>query len=304
MGAPDPRETASHLRRLLSTPPAFAQLFLRQSQPSSAIDDLLSCVGPRWQQLAQIKPLCHNMTNTVVQNFAANVALALGASPIMSLNSAEASDLAAVSTSALVLNMGTLTHDALHHYKTALAAYNVVGRPTLFDPVGGGATAIRRQAVRDVLDVGHFDVIKGNEAEIRTVWRQGAGNHVATAESEEDIKQHGVDSGCKMLDEHSAARLVRDLARRERTVVLMTGETDFISDGSRCRYQPLCNVGFANPSLQPTWYAMDTSILAQSLEVVVLWEPLSLPSLLLTVSSPRGVRVSQRAIAYSRLWQA
>lgn len=195
---------------------------------------LLPRVGPLWRTLARTKPLSHNMTNTVVQNFAANVTLAIGASPIMSMNSAEAADLAAVPTSALVLNMGTLTDDTLAHYKTALAAYNTSGRPTVLDPVGGGATAVRRQAVRELLDAGHFDVIKGNEAEIRTVWAQGAGNHTADQTSnDEQVKQHGVDSGTKTLDETGAANLVRDLALRERCVVLMTGQTDFLSDGAR-----------------------------------------------------------------------
>ena len=176
------------------------------------------------------------MTNTVVQNFAANVTLAIGASPIMSMNSAEAADLAAIPTAALVLNMGTLTGDTLNHYKTALAAYNNAGRPTLLDPVGAGATAIRRQAVRELLDAGHFEVIKGNEAEIRTVWAQGAGNHASTTYvDQEQVIQHGVDSGVKALDEQSAAALVHKLARRERCVALMTGKVDFVSDGNRSK---------------------------------------------------------------------
>ena len=236
MGAPDPKESASQLRRLISTPPPFANLFSRRTHPSSDLTDLLPKVAPLWQKVAQTKPLSHNMTNTVVQNFAANVALAIGASPIMSMNSAEAADLAAIPTSALVLNMGTLTAEAMAHYKIALAAYNTAGRPTLLDPVGGGATAIRRQAVRELLDAGHFDVLKGNEAEIRTLWFQGAGNHTAAPEQQEEIKQHGVDSGSKALDEASAARLVRDLALRERAVALMTGETDLISDGVRSEF--------------------------------------------------------------------
>ena len=155
----------------------------------------------------------------------------------MSMNSVEAEDLAVIPTSALVLNMGTLTDDTLQHYKTALAAYNAAGRPTLLDPVGAGATAVRRRAVRELLDAGHFHVIKGNEAEIRTVWAQGAGNHVAVPEEgAEEVKQHGVDSGNRALDEKSAAKLVRDLASRERSVVVMTGQTDFLSDGRRSKY--------------------------------------------------------------------
>lgn len=81
-------------------------------------------------------PLSHNMTNMVVQNIAANVALAVGASPIMSNNGAEAADLARLPHSALVVNMGTVTGEGLANYAQAIAAYNAAGRPVILDPVG------------------------------------------------------------------------------------------------------------------------------------------------------------------------
>ena len=76
------------------------------------------------------------MTNLVVQNLAANVALAVGASPIMANYGEEAADLARIPGSALVVNMGTVTPDGLTNYLRALRAYNNVGRPVVFDPVG------------------------------------------------------------------------------------------------------------------------------------------------------------------------
>lgn len=71
----------------------------------------------------------------VVQNFAANVALAVGASPIMSNNGDEAADLAKLG-GALVINMGTVTSESLQNYLKALKAYNQADRPVVFDPVG------------------------------------------------------------------------------------------------------------------------------------------------------------------------
>lgn len=71
----------------------------------------------------------------VVQNFAANVALAVGASPIMSNNGEEAADLAKLG-GALVINMGTVTPDSMRNYLAALGAYNSAGRPVVYDPVG------------------------------------------------------------------------------------------------------------------------------------------------------------------------
>ncbi len=70
-----------------------------------------------------------------MQNFAANVALAVGASPIMSNNGEEAADLAKLG-GALVINMGTVTPDSIRNYLAALKAYNGAERPVVFDPVG------------------------------------------------------------------------------------------------------------------------------------------------------------------------
>jgi len=67
---------------------------------------------------------------------------------------------------------------------------------------------------------GYFDVIKGNEGEINTVY--------GTV-----VQQRGVDSGTSTSSDLEKATLVRNLAARERNVVVMTGATDFISDGRR-----------------------------------------------------------------------
>lgn len=85
--------------------------------------------------VARTAPLTHNMTNLVVQNFAANVALAVGASPIMANYGEEAKDLAKLG-GALVINMGTVTPEGLENYVKALKAYNEADRPVVFDPVG------------------------------------------------------------------------------------------------------------------------------------------------------------------------
>ena len=87
------------------------------------------------RSVAATTPLSHNMTNLVVQNIAANVALAVGASPIMANYAEEAADLARLG-GALVVNMGTVTPDGLKNYLQALKAYNDAGRPVVLDPVG------------------------------------------------------------------------------------------------------------------------------------------------------------------------
>lgn len=217
MASNEPKNAASVLRTLISQPPPFATSI---SKPELSRTELVAKIPEVIKRLASKKPLCHNMTNLVVQNFAANVAIAIGSSPIMSNNGLEADDLAALGGS-LVINMGTTTPEIRENHLKALAAYNAVGGPTLLDPVGAGATQQRRDGVKALLAGGYFDVIKGNEGEIRTV--SGA----------QGVKQHGVDSGASQLTLEDKINLVKGIATRERNVVLMTGSTDVISDGSR-----------------------------------------------------------------------
>ncbi|QSZ29163.1 hypothetical protein DSL72_003674 [Monilinia vaccinii-corymbosi] len=219
MGAQDPEKAANELTQLIWTPPPFASANLPTDQTKKDPRELLLQVPGVIAEVAKKTPLSHNMTNLVVQNFAANVALAIGASPIMANFGEEAADLAKLG-GGLVINMGTVTPEGIHNYLQALKAYNKEGGPVVLDPVGCGATAVRRSAVKALLAGGYFDVIKGNEGEIKAV-------------SGSLAQQRGVDSGASTLGPMEKATIVRDLALRERNVVLMTGEIDFLSDGVR-----------------------------------------------------------------------
>ncbi|KEY65222.1 hypothetical protein S7711_09349 [Stachybotrys chartarum IBT 7711] len=208
VAAPDPAAAA---RRLLS-------------------EVLLAKVPDVIRAVARKTPLTHNITNLVVQNFAANIALAVGASPIMANDAGEAEDLARLG-GALVINMGSVSRQQIDNYSAAVAAYNKIGRPVVLDPVGNqtaytrapdrraGATTLRRQTVKTLLSSGHFDIIKGNEGEIQTVF--GA-----------TVSQRGVDSASS-LSLPQKLSLARAVARRQRSVVLLTGVTDVLSDGHR-----------------------------------------------------------------------
>ncbi|OHF00133.1 hydroxyethylthiazole kinase [Colletotrichum orchidophilum] len=225
VAAPDPESESRRLLELVKTSASY-QTTPKPSSSSSdaalgAVEPLLALVPDVIKSVAETSPLSHNMTNLVVQNFAANVALAVGASPIMANYGEEAPDLARLGGS-LVINMGTVTPDGIQNYLKALAAYNAARRPVVFDPVGAGATSIRRNAVKTILAGGYLDLIKGNEGEIATVYGGG----------EVQEQQKGVDSSSTLGPAQKAA-LVRDLARRERNVVLMTGKTDYVSDGTR-----------------------------------------------------------------------
>ena len=94
-------------------------------------------------------------------------------------------------------------------------AANAAGKPVVFDPVGVGSSAFRRQAAGKLLDEVRFSIIRGNASEIRTLARG-------------DITHRGVDADSEERDPRQNAVL---LARRTGAVVALTGEQDIVTDG-------------------------------------------------------------------------
>ncbi|MPT27474.1 MAG: hydroxyethylthiazole kinase [Achromobacter sp.] len=160
-------------------------------------------------------PLVQCLTNFVSMNTAANTLLAIGASPAMVHAAEEAPEFAAIS-GAVVINIGTLSTPWLDSMLLTAAAAARAGRPWVLDPVAHHATAFRRDAVRRLLDL-RPAVIRGNASEIIAL----AGGRSAS---------RGVDARDPVQQAEQAAR---ELARTRGTVVAVTGEVDFVTDGQR-----------------------------------------------------------------------
>lgn len=78
IAADKPRHAAHELIRLMGTPPPFAASAIARC---GNVPEMLRKVLGVVKEVRSTEPLCHNMTNLVVQNFAANVALAMYGSP-------------------------------------------------------------------------------------------------------------------------------------------------------------------------------------------------------------------------------
>ncbi|KAF3283707.1 hypothetical protein TWF970_000883 [Orbilia oligospora] len=219
----DPESAASGLLSLYKSPPLWASPPPSQSTAFNHfyLPLILDKVVTILRTIKEHKPLVHHITNAVVKNFSANVTLAVGGSPIMSDNLEEVADLAAIAPhSACLVNMGTSGPGERRLYLQAIRENNKTGKPVVFDPVGAGATGMRKETVRWVLDeCGYVDVIKGNEGEIRTIAGEG-------------IRMKGVDSdSAGGIDD--LIKVVKGVAGRERNVIVTTGVTDVLSDGVR-----------------------------------------------------------------------
>jgi hydroxyethylthiazole kinase len=166
--------------------------------------------------LREKKPLIHNITNYVVMNYTANALLAMGASPVMAHAKNEVEDMVSFA-GALVLNIGTLTDDWVASMIKAGKKASAMGTPIILDPVGSGATPLRTNAAKQIIDESKISVIRGNASEILSL------RHA-------DSKTKGVDA-IHAVDE--AAETAKILAEELHTTLAITGPVDLITDGKR-----------------------------------------------------------------------
>lgn len=161
------------------------------------------------------RPLVHVLTNDVVQEITADVLLAAGASPAMVVAPEESGTFAGIADG-LVINIGTPTAERIRAMNLAADAANEKQTPWVLDPVAAGGIPWRDEVIRSFV-AKRPTVIRGNASEIR-----------ALAGCSSSGK--GVDS-CDSSD--SALEAAQLLARTVPTVVHVTGEPDYVTDGER-----------------------------------------------------------------------
>jgi hydroxyethylthiazole kinase len=167
------------------------------------------------EDLRAKRPLVQNITNYVAMTVSANVLLALGASPAMVHAVEEVEDFVAIADT-LAVNIGTLSPPWVEAMRVAVKRANALGKPWVLDPVGCGATVYRTQVAAELAAL-KPSLIRGNASEIMSLAGQvGAGGK-------------GVDSTAPAEYATSAAAA---LAQRTGSIVAITGETDYVSDGT------------------------------------------------------------------------
>lgn len=179
------------------------------------------------ESIRNSSPLIHNITNYVVMDFSANALLALGASPVMAHALEEVEEMTQLS-SALVLNIGTLSPYWVESMRMALEVAQKKKIPIVFDPVGCGATSYRTETSKQFLKL-HPTVVRGNISEIFSLLDdndKGQGN-------KEDCQTKGVDSRLFVEDEDEMESTVKALqakASKQKSIFAMTGSTDCVFD--------------------------------------------------------------------------
>ncbi|MCK5734737.1 MAG: hydroxyethylthiazole kinase [Candidatus Latescibacteria bacterium] len=167
------------------------------------------------ERMRKEKPLVHHITNWVTIYDCAHVTRCIGALPVMAHAKEEVAQMTGIAQ-ALVLNIGTLTPELVEAMILAGRQANQKTIPIVLDAVGAGATDLRTEKVREIIDAVHVDIIKGNAGEIATL-----------AGVEAEVK--GVES---MGVEGDPVAIAKQLALARDAVVVVTGESDLVADAN------------------------------------------------------------------------
>lgn len=168
-------------------------------------------------------PLIHNITNYVTVNDCANVLLACGGSPIMADDVEEAEDITSI-CGGLNINIGTLNQRTIPAMQKAGKKANALGHPVVLDPVGAGASGLRTETAKNLMENVQFTVIRGNISEIKalalgTGGARGVDADVADAVTKETLPQ--------------TVAFAKAFAKETGAVIAITGAIDIVANGEK-----------------------------------------------------------------------
>lgn len=172
-------------------------------------DPDLRAVAPVLAEVRRHPPLVHCLTATVSMGIVADGLLAAGARPMMTETEAEA-PVVTGAADALLVNLGTLSTDAMSGIPATVAASIAAGHPWVLDPTAIGRAPVRTPLARELVGL-RPDVVRGNASEILAL-RGGTGGRGADASD-------GAESA------HSAAREIVALTGG---AVAVSGPVDWI----------------------------------------------------------------------------
>lgn len=174
------------------------------SAPASSQDiiDFPSLAGFLLERLRDERIRVHAITNAAAQTFTANLLLAAGGIPSLTVAPEEVPAFTSRSA-ALLVNLGTLDNDRRAAIPQAIATARTQAKPWVLDPVFVEASPPRLEFARACL-AGRPRVLRCNAGEFTT-----------------------------LAGDDASPETVQTFARAHETVVALTGAVDLITDGAR-----------------------------------------------------------------------
>ena len=111
---------------------------MAEKPPEITVQDVAQCVT----RFRATRPHVHCITNSVAQNFTANVLLAAGATPSMTIATEEIGDFVSMAD-ALLINLGTMDNARTKAIDHAVTTADSLEKPWALDPVFVQASPIR-----------------------------------------------------------------------------------------------------------------------------------------------------------------
>ena len=165
-------------------------------------------------------PLIHNITNYVTVNDCANVVIACGASPIMADDKEEVAEITSI-CAGLNINIGTLNSRTIESMLIAGKRANELKHPVVLDPVGAGASRLRTETARKLLDEVKFTVIRGNISEIKTLAFGNGTTKGVDADVADKVTEENLDE---------VVAFAKAFAEKTGAVAAITGAIDIVAD--------------------------------------------------------------------------
>lgn len=163
-------------------------------------------------------PLIHAITNPIAINMVANAILFQDAKAICAQHPDEMEDIVKISD-ALSLNLGNITDERKKSIEIASKFANINNVPVIIDLVGIGASKLRYNFSKKLLDNFKYKIIKGNASEILAL-------------SGKKTNARGVDVGEKdkinKKNINEMIKIASDLSFKYKTTVLITGKIDIL----------------------------------------------------------------------------
>ena len=181
----------------------------------SPTDPDLAPVAHVLEAVRRRQPLVHCLTATVSMGIVADGLLAAGARPMMTETLEEAPTLTALAD-ALVINLGTLSTDAMDGIPATVAVAVQDARPWVLDPTAIGIAPVRTPLARTLLE-SRPDVVRGNASEVLALAGEGHGGRGADSRA---VPEHA---------EHAAQRI----AARTGGAVAVSGPIDLVLSSTR-----------------------------------------------------------------------
>lgn len=175
-----------------------------------------------FQRIRLESPLIHCISNIVSANVCANLALAIGARPIMAQAPEETAEIAD-SAQAVVLNLGTPSAEKYLACTNAGKSANRKNIPVVIDPVGVGASKFRYEETAKLLACVAPSILRVNLSEamvLRGIVKEAVGVDAVTEAT---------------LKSTNAEEIASTLALQYHCTVLLSGETDLVTDGTRLK---------------------------------------------------------------------